>query len=484
MNQLRDRLADTVTTVRGLVAEAAGADGLSVASHATLADTLMLAAELSRLAEALLVEGTTEVDRRSQYDEVEARLATRLGCRNDTEVMQRLTRASASTIARWRKASKVLREGMSLHCERLPAELPAVRDALVSGEVGIDGVLAIARPLWEMRGRVGREEILLADQVLADYACGRGPDGAPAAHADDLTMHAQAWSMALDSDGAEPTEARAILLRGLTLGRSRDGVVPLRGNLLPEVAAQLQRIIDACCSPYTQRGDGSGDVQFRPSRPASDHAEVGAEGTDNGELMDDRSRAQKQHDALATALFAAAASHTLPTIGAAAPTLVVSVRAEDLATDTGWAHLEGVDSPVSTRLARHVACAGVIQRVMLGKTGRILRLGTEERVFNRHQRRAIALRDGGCIIPGCGIPAAWCEIHHVTEHSQGGPTHTDNGVLLCWHHHRFIDSGPWRVRMNQGIPEVQAPTWFDKSARWRPVTKSRTRMHSLLVQRT
>ncbi|MBN9175655.1 MAG: HNH endonuclease, partial [Microbacterium sp.] len=138
----------------------------------------------------------------------------------------------------------------------------------------------------------------------------------------------------------------------------------------------------------------------------------------------------------------------------------------------------------SLAAARHTGCAGVVQRVSRDARGRIRRLGSEERVFNRYQRRAIALRDGGCIIPGCGTPAAWCEIHHVIDHAKGGATHTDNGVLLCWFHHRFIDTGPWRVRMNRGVPEVQAPPWFDRSGRWRPVTTSRTRMLDLIGGRT
>jgi hypothetical protein len=118
----------------------------------------------------------------------------------------------------------------------------------------------------------------------------------------------------------------------------------------------------------------------------------------------------------------------------------------------------------------------VIQRVLLGGNGRILRLGTEERVFNRHQRRAIALRDGNCIIPACPVPAAWCEIHHVQDHAKDGPTHTDNGVLLCWFHHRLIDHHEWNIRITHGIPEVQAPPWYDPTRTWRPVTTSRTRM--------
>lgn len=146
--------------------------------------------------------------------------------------------------------------------------------------------------------------------------------------------------------------------------------------------------------------------------------------------VDDRTRAQKQHDALAAALNVAASSGLLPTIGGAAPTLVVSVDETDLVEGTGYAHAQGCEQPVSTTVARHIACTGVIQRVTTTPEGRIIRIGTEERVFNRHQRRAIALRDGGCIIPGCGVAAGWCEIHHVTEHARGGPTHTDNGVPL------------------------------------------------------
>jgi hypothetical protein len=319
-----------------------------------------------------------------------------------------------------------------------------------------------------MRDRVPREHVQLADELLAEHARGEGPDGEPPASADLLRVHAQAWAAALDEDGAEPRDREAAFHRGLTLGRIRNGVVPVRGDLLPDVAAQLERIVVATSSSNA-RGvrfvDGGDDAE-----------EVG--------ILDDRSPAQRRHDALALSLDVAARSAELPTVGGASPTLVVAVRADDLVSDHGWATAEGIDEPVSLAVARHVGCSGVVQRVALGKNGRILRLGTEERVFNRHQRRAIALRDGGCIIPGCGVPAGWCQIHHVTAHAEGGPTRTDNGVLLCWWHHRFIDTGPWHIRMNRGVPEVQAPTWFDRSGRWRMVTRSRIRMLDLIGRRT
>lgn len=103
-------------------------------------------------------------------------------------------------------------------------------------------------------------------------------------------------------------------------------------------------------------------------------------------------------------------------------------------------------------------------------------------MFNRRQRRAIAARDGGCIIPGCAVPAGWCEIHHVVEHAQGGPTHTDNGALLCWYHHRHLESSGWLIRMNRGVPEVMAPTWNDPYRRWRAVTTSKTRMLNAVLR--
>lgn len=443
-----------------LVASAGVDGGLHGVSDDELMDAVAAAGALLRLVEGVVVEGVGEVADRSRSLERDGRLTTRMGCRNVSELVQRLTRCSGASAARFERAAAATAPDWGLFsADEHPAQLPALRAALLDGEVGADGVLAVAQPLLAMRDRAPREQVLIADQVLARIARGAGPDAAPPASADELRVHAQVWAVLLDPDGAEPTEASAARRRGITLGRTREGLVPVRGDLLPEITAQLVTIADATGSPrvaFTPDGD-----------PAA---------------LDDRTRAQKLHDALATALTVAAASRDLPTIGGAAPTLVISVREEHLTADTGWAHAG--ETPVPLAAARHVACAGVIQRVSLDATGRVRRLGTEERVFNRHQRRAIALRDGGCIIPGCTVPPAWCEIHHVTEHARGGPTHTDNGVLLCWHHHRFIDTGPWRIRMNRGVPEVLAPRWHDRDQTWRPTTRSPARLLDLVGRKT
>ncbi|WP_458041414.1 MULTISPECIES: DUF222 domain-containing protein [Bacteria] len=468
MEALLDHLEGVIEQTRAVVVAELSDGQIRAANDDQVVRVLSLAAELQRLTDAVLVESVGEVVRRSAGPDRDLRLTARRGCHDVSELVQRATRMGPASAARLQRGAKGVALGESLSGGPLPALLPAMRSVLLEGEVGLDGLVAVSGPLEAMSQRVPLESLRVADAVLAAEASGTGPDGAPSACADLLRVQAQVWAAALDQDGAEPKEQQAVRMRGVTLGVARDGVVPLRGSLLPEVAAQFQRICDAISSPRVADG-----VSFHPD----------SEG-DSGFADDPRTSAQKRHDALATALSVAASSEQLPTIGGAAPTLVISVRAEDLASDTGWAHVDGIDEPVSVRAAAHAGCAGVIQRVLLGENGRIQRIGTEERVFNRHQRRAIALRDGGCIIPGCGVRAAWCEIHHVVDHAEGGPTHTDNGVLLCWNHHRFIDHGGWKIRMNQGVPEVMAPPWIERSPRWRPITTSRTRLLDLVGRRT
>lgn len=453
-------MVDALRQAASVIAAAEIDRRVHAVSDDELMDVVAAAGALLRRVEGALVEGVGEIADRSRSIERDARLTTRMGYRNVSELVQHATRCSGASAARFERAAVATAPNWGLFsADEHPAKLPALRDALLEGAVGVDGVLAIAQPLLAMRDRAPRKQVLTADEVLAAMARGEGPDAAPPACADDLRVHAQVWAVLLDPDGDEPTGAMAARRRGITLGRTREGTVPIRGELLPEIAAQLVTIADATGSPRV-RFAADGD-------PAA---------------LDDRTASQKLHDALATALTVAAASRDLPTLGGAAPTLVISVREEELTTDAGWAHAG--DTPVPLAAARHAGCAGVVQRIALDTTGRIRRLGTEERLFNRHQRRAIALRDGGCVIPGCTVPPSWCEIHHVTEHAAGGPTHTANGVLLCWHHHRFIDTGPWRIRMNRGVPEVQAPRWYDRDQVWRPTTTSPTRMHDAVIRRT
>ena len=96
--------------------------------------------------------------------------------------------------------------------------------------------------------------------------------------------------------------------------------------------------------------------------------------------------------------------------------------------------------------------AGLLRAVMSrlpsvlgGALSQPLNLGRATRVVSPAQRQALAVRDGGCVFPGCSRPLAWCEAHHVWHWLDGGPTDLDNLALVCRAHHRAIHEGGWQL---------------------------------------
>ncbi|MFJ2368864.1 DUF222 domain-containing protein [Microbacterium sp. NPDC087665] len=487
MNSTAELLGRIASDLRGaLRGDAVVAVPDAGASDAATMDVLRAAGEVLRLVDAVVVEAVAGAGSGSGGDAAgsgAAGFAARFGCRGMNELVQRVLRTDGPGAARVVKAAAMVHREVDLSSGGLlPARWSALRGALVDGTIGVAGLLAATGPVEQAGPRVGTAERLRADAELAGYARGcdtaaeeSGSDdddpavAAPPATPEDLRILAQAIVAYLDPDGAEPAEERAMRARGITLGRAKDGLIPIRGGLLPEAAGQFQRIMDAYLNPKVD-GPPLPGVHFTPSRDdAGSSATADSDGDDVRTLgtADLRTRPQKQHDALAAALAIAARHDDMPRLGGAAPTLVVSVTAEDYATGRGWAHVDGIDTPVPITSARHTACGGSVQRVLFDPEGRIIGIGTTDRIFTTHQRRAIALRDQECLIPGCHVPAAWCEIHHVEEHARGGPTSTDNGVALCWHHHRTLDTSGWEIRMQNGIPQVRGPAWWDPHRRWR-----------------
>ncbi|GAT72094.1 HNH endonuclease [Microbacterium sp. HM58-2] len=512
MNSPADTVAQVVSGLRELLSGDTVA-GLSDADRAAL---LVGLGEVSRLVDAGIVEAVATAD---------VEFGHRFGCRGMNELLRRATLVDAPTAGRIiRAADAVAREVSLVSGERMPARWPAMREALLDGAVGVTGLLVAVGPLEAARDRITLEERLWADANLAAFArgeelpdadadadavadmdadaegVGTNPDagtegdatadtdggasssGGPRASAEDLKMFASALAVGLDPDGAEPSDLEAQSRRHFTVGRLRNGVHPVRGNLTPEVAAAWQLIADAYNNPKVGGAPAPG-VRFEPAPDEAVAEDMGGEGEDRfnidlRNLIDSRTPGQKRHDALAAALGIAARHEDMPSLGGAAPTLVVHVDAKDLATGTGWATIPGAETPVPLSVATHAACTGAVQRVLFDE-GRIVGITTTDRVFTVHQRRAIVARDRECLIPGCHVPAAWCEIHHVHEHAKGGPTHTDNGVPLCWWHHRSLDHSGWEIRMTGGVPQIRGPEWWDPQQRWRtprhsvPVTPPR-----------
>ena len=357
---LIDRLDALDAMLAEVVAEAVMGGALRIADEADLV-SLLSAAALGRRLDAVLIEALGEIEARSSSGDRDDRMTSRFGCHDVSELVERATRCSRSSVSRLRRASTAVQREVSITSgELLEPALPGMRAAMCEGLVGVDGLVAVAGPLLSAGSRIPREALLAADAALAAEARGEGPDGAPPMGADLLRVQAQAWSIALDQDGAEPRERMTAHKRSFTLGTPTDWGVPCRGNLMPEVAAQLQMIFDAHTNPA---GQGVRFAEDSPTDGAPDDAII---------PRDTRTRAQKQHDALASALSVAASSGLLPTIGGAAPTLIVSVREEDAERGTGYAHAQGCDMPLGMAAALHVGCAGTIQRITSRDDGRIV----------------------------------------------------------------------------------------------------------------
>jgi hypothetical protein len=137
----------------------------------------------------------------------------------------------------------------------------------------------------------------------------------------------------------------------------------------------------------------------------------------------------------------------------------------------GW--IDGGEEPVSTATVEELICSHGYRIQTVGPDGEILHQSKHHRYFTARQIRALAVRDGGCVWPGCDAPPTHCDAHHVQEFALGGNTRTHNGVLLCTHHHHMLHNSPYRIRIHHGRPQMLAPTWIDPDQKWIPLGKSR-----------
>ncbi|MDM7853314.1 HNH endonuclease signature motif containing protein [Cellulomonas alba] len=427
---------------------------------------------LARFVDAAGVRLAAEVAHRSRRELGGERLSARRGCRNGAELVQRATGVSGASAGRRIRLGLATRADVGLAGGEIPARFPAVAESLAAGDLGVEAAQAIVTTLEPTLGVADPSHAAAAEADLVAAATEtwtdepeHRADGAiggaapPVIDADTVRVQAKVWAEYLDPDGSAPDE-RDEERRFMALHRPRRGLVPVTGLLLPQVAAMLRTYADAWTSPRTEPVP---DPTRAPGDCVPDDAADG-----DGAPAETRSRAQVMHDVLATALNVAARVVDAPSVAGNAPTLVVVARESDLVSGEGAAQTDD-GTALSITAARHVGCAGAVQRVGIDAAGRIVGLWSSERCFTGAQRRAIALRDGGCVIPGCHVSAAWCEVHHVVPHADDPDgTTTDNGTLLCWHHHRTLETSGWAIRMVDGLPWIKAPGWLDRAGRWRP----------------
>ncbi len=123
----------------------------------------------------------------------------------------------------------------------------------------------------------------------------------------------------------------------------------------------------------------------------------------------------------------------------------------------------GIAGPGVTE-ATPAARIAALAALLFGGPRLPLTVGRTSRTATPAQRKALAARDKGCIIPGCGIPAENCQAHHITDWAADGPTDIENLALLCWTHHRQVDLGMWIIQPAEPPPGRAGPQFGDPLA--------------------
>jgi hypothetical protein len=140
------------------------------------------------------------------------------------------------------------------------------------------------------------------------------------------------------------------------------------------------------------------------------------------------------------------------------PTIAVTISVDDLQARSGSGRVDQTGQPVAPETARRLACDANVVRIVTGGASEPLDVGRASRTVSPAQRRALTIRDRGCVFPGCDRPPGWCDGHHIVHWADGGPTDLANLALLCHHHHKAMHEGRWSMaRAPDGSLEFTRP---------------------------
>jgi hypothetical protein len=379
---------------------------------------------------------------------------------------------------------------------------PAVVAALAAGELSESYGRAICR--WTDRlPEKFREE---SDELLVKAAA------AGLGLADLSALFAEMYERAR-ADLPDEDPAREFADRGVRLETTFQGAGVLNGDLTPECAAVVGKVLDALSAPAGAEDDrtreqryhdalaeamrrlvASGMLPERAGQPVKVWAHISL-----ADLLrlDGDSALQEQWTAQVRAAWAAhraAASETggdggvwlngdaaegIACDAAMAPVVTGDVNAAALGDlvrlcveldarqrdgerDAAWAALEqAVIGKAVDLLSGPGGLASFLRRrqlgVRLGGPSLPLDIGYAETV-PAGIRNAVMLRDKHCQWAGrCDQSASACEVHHTRHKADGGKTSVRDCVLLCWFHHQIaIHRWGWTLIVN---PDGTTSAW-------------------------
>ncbi len=267
--------------------------------------------------------------------------------------------------------------------------------AMAAGEIGYAHFALIARTSAAVGERLDETSLLRQARKLT------------IARFHDACYHAR---HAAGGQSCANEEAQSVEARSLTLTSGEDGMVFVNGILDKVGGAAVRTALE----PLAKRA-GKDDDRPRDRRMADALIEQSMHALDNG-LVPQRGHLQ----------VTASLETLLGLPGAPGANMQFSL-------------------PISAKEVERLACDCAVTRIILGSDSAVIDVGRAKRTISGPQRKALRVRDGGCIWPGCDRPVSMTEGHHLVHWTHNGPGNLPNLVLLCYRHHWMVHEGGWQI---------------------------------------
>ncbi|MBY0290209.1 MAG: HNH endonuclease [Mycobacteriaceae bacterium] len=401
--------------------------------------------------ELLNLLGELETDRRRQPT-VEHRLIQSLrnraepaevGAKNWADALATALRISINAARQRIKEAELLGPRWAMTGEPLAPKLPNVAAAQQRGAIGAEHVKVVEEFFHKLPAHIPADLHEEVESHLADLAGGLGPT--------EFRQAADRLAYLANQDGDPPNEAERARRRRLTVHRQDiDGMSKISGLLDPEARATLDAVFAKLAAP--------GMCDPDDEKPCVD----GDPGVDQAH-RDQRSQAQRNHDALKAMGRAVLASGELGKHNGLPATIIVSTTLQELEAGVGQG-VTGGGSLLPMRDIIRLASHAHHYLVIYDKhTREPLYLGHTKRFASPGQRIVLHALDRGCTRPGCTAPGYWCQAHHVEGWAaENGPTDITRMTMACGPDNRLIENGGWVTRKRKdGRTEWIPPSHLD-----------------------
>jgi hypothetical protein len=409
-----------------------GVAGFRELSDVDLLEITRIAAELSRSVGAQTALLAGEIARRSAPALGSAGLAQRTGYRTPEQLVKVISGISGRDAGRTTRLGRLIHDTvLSGSADPTTGEiiesgqpwLRPVAGALHSGTISLDAAEAIRVGLGIPNSAVTTAQLEAAATQLSREAISLDPD--------QLSHRARQLRDELDAAGIPIRESERRSQRSFRLTVLPNGMGRAVWIMDPETLALAKNLCDRVSSPRL------GGPRFLNQKDTSLSAAI---------LADTRTTQQLLSDSLLELLRIGADANPRFLLGSGTAQIHITVSKPTAEAANGFGRLEGQPDPVSLATVERLACDGDTTEVTFTPDRRPLDVGRRHRHFTPKQRIALAIRDGGCLWPGCERPPSWTEAHHTRHwHRDHGNTDIDDGVLLCRHHHLLLHNNSWAI---------------------------------------